>query len=79
MVVTTTDIKPPQTPHWRARLYRSLTSRRVDRFVMALVMLNAVILAVLTYQWESGGWITALTGLDTAIAAVFVEALYLSW
>ena len=76
MVVIATDSER-SPPHWRARLYRSLTSRRVDRFVMALVMLNAVILAVLTYQWESGGWITALTGLDTAIAAVFVVEIAL--
>ena len=56
---------------WRARLYRRLTSRRVDRFVTLLVVLNAILLAALTYEWPAST-VLGLVALDHAIAAVFV-------
>ena len=55
----------------RARLYRALTSRRVDLLVTVLVLANAFLLALLCYEW-SAGTVRALLVLDRFICAVFV-------
>ena len=74
------DLRPvPRLPRrparWRVRLYRALVSRAIDRTVSVLVVLNAVILALLCYNWESGEFVLALVAVDRMIAAMFVAEI----
>ena len=74
-VPTRTHFKPrPWT--WRTRLYRAMTSKRVDRVVTALVVLNAVLLGLLCYEW-SPAIVVALTTTDRFIASFFVAEIAL--
>ena len=66
---------------FRARLYKALYSPRVETFITVLILLNAAVLAALTYQYAehglSGKWVQFLIKVDLAIVAVFCAEMCL--
>ena len=62
----------PAPAHWRARLAARIEHPPVQRVLIALILLNALILGLETSPAVMARWGDLLVGLDRAILAVFV-------
>jgi len=75
-----TDIKTEKEPYiTRERLKNALYSQRFEGFITMVIILNAVVLALLTYQFseKSHHWLKLLLAIDLAILVAFVMELSL--
>jgi voltage-gated sodium channel len=65
------------TPGWRARLAAFVESPRVQHFIIALIVINAITLGLETFPAVMQRIGPALHALDTAMLAIFVVELAL--
>jgi voltage-gated sodium channel len=65
------------TAGWRARLAHFVESPRVQQFIVALIVINAVTLGLETFPQVTARFGGVLHTLDTALLAVFVVELVL--
>jgi voltage-gated sodium channel len=65
--VTSTDV-----PHWRQRLGSWVESTAVERFVVAVILINAVVLGMETSPALMDAFGGLLIGIDAACLAIFV-------
>lgn len=67
----------PPTASWRSRLGEFVESNRIQRLIIALILVNAAILGLETFPAVMQAAGPLLRGLDTALLAVFVVEIAL--
>lgn len=73
------QILPGSHAAFRARLHKALHSARFEMFITVLIVLNAIILGTLTYQYTvvpgEFDWTVPLIAADSFIVAIFVAEI----